>query len=144
MQDEHTVAGLMRKRAELAGQIEFFQTNLRQLVIDLDNLDATLRLFVPDIDLDEIKPKPLPPRHSAFRGELSRIVLDELRRATKPATSRDIAYTVMSARSLNTADERLLKLMAKRVGACLRHQRSQGVVKSDQGPGQYMLWEIKD
>ncbi len=48
---------------------------LRQLIIDLDNLDATLRLFVPDIDLEEIKPKPFPPRNAAVRGELSRIVL---------------------------------------------------------------------
>ncbi len=51
MTDEHVIAGLTRKRADLAGRIEHTQTALRQLIIDLDNLDATLRLFVPDIDL---------------------------------------------------------------------------------------------
>jgi hypothetical protein len=32
--------------------------------------------------------------------------------------------------------------MTKRVGAALRLQRDNGVVRSKQGPGQYMLWEI--
>jgi hypothetical protein len=33
-------------------------------------------------------------------------------------------------------------LMTKRVGVALRGQRENGVVRCDQGPGQYMLWEI--
>ena len=74
MSDENVIAGLTRKRAELAGRIEHMQTALRQLIIDLDNLDATLRLFEPDIDLEDIRPKPFPPRNAAFRGEVSWIV----------------------------------------------------------------------
>ncbi len=66
----HVVTALIRKRAEIAGRIEHTQTALRQLIIDLDNLDATIRLFEPDIDLEEIRPKPFPPRHAAFRGEV--------------------------------------------------------------------------
>lgn len=61
MAEPHVVTGLMQKRAEIAGRIEHTQ--------------IALRLFVPDIDLEEIKPKPFPPRNSAVRGELSRIVL---------------------------------------------------------------------
>ncbi len=91
MADEHVIAGLTRKRAELAGRIEHAQTALRQLIIDLDNLDATLRLFVPDIEPAEIKPTPFPPRHAAFRGEVSRIVLPALRQSRKPLTAQDIA-----------------------------------------------------
>jgi hypothetical protein len=64
----HVLSGLIDKRAELAGKIEFTQTELRNLVIALDNLDATIRLFDPEIDLDDIKPKPLPARNQAFRG----------------------------------------------------------------------------
>jgi hypothetical protein len=32
--------------------------------------------------------------------------------------------------------------MTKRVGVALRIQRENGTAKCDQGPGQYMLWEI--
>ena len=142
MAETHVVSALMRKRAEMAGHIEHTQTALRQLIIDLDNLDATLRLFEPDIDLEEIKPKPFPPRHQAFRGEVSRIVFAALRQANGPLTSQDIAQHVMAERGLNTSDKRLVRLVGKRVGACLRHQRARGLVRSKPGPGPYLVWGI--
>ena len=85
MAEPHVVTALIRKRAEIAGQIEHTQTALRQLIIDLDNLDATIRLFKPDIDLEEIKPRPFPPRHAAFRGEIARIVFAALRQHPGPS-----------------------------------------------------------
>jgi hypothetical protein len=43
---------------------------------------------------------------------------------------------------MDKSDQRLLRVMTKRVGVALRLQQEKGVVRSDQGPGQYMLWEI--
>jgi hypothetical protein len=39
-------------------------------------------------------------------------------------------------------DRKLLALMTKRVGVALRTQRENGVVRSDQGPGMFVLWEV--
>lgn len=89
MENDHTINALTRKRAEIAGRIEHHQTLLRQSIIDLDNLDATLRLFVPDIELEDIKPKPFPPRNAAFRGEVSRIILMALRSSKTPLSAQD-------------------------------------------------------
>lgn len=130
MADPHVVTGLVAKRRELAGLIEHTQASLRQLLIDLDNVDATLRLFAPDIDLEIIKPRPLPPRQAAAQGEVVRIVLGTLRNAKRPLTTQEITAHVMAERGLNTADKRLLKLLTKRVGACLRHHRKRGLVRS--------------
>jgi|HubBroStandDraft_6_1064221.scaffolds.fasta_scaffold2551673_1 hypothetical protein len=44
----HTVAGLIDKRREIAGKIEHTQGELHNLVVMLDHLDATIRLFDPD------------------------------------------------------------------------------------------------
>ena len=60
MAEPHVITALIDKRAELAGKIEAVQTQLRQLVIDLDNVDHVLRLYDPDIELAEIVPKPMP------------------------------------------------------------------------------------
>ena len=49
MTEPHVVTALIKKRRAIAGQIEHAETTMRQLVIDLDNLDHTLRLFAPDI-----------------------------------------------------------------------------------------------
>ena len=79
MADQHVVSALRAKRGELAGRIDALQDQVREAMIDMDHVDATLRLFDPDIELDEIKPKPLPPRHHAFKGQVSRASLAMLR-----------------------------------------------------------------
>src|SRR5690606_9031496 len=101
MAEPHVVTALIRKRAEIAGQLEAAQNHARQLVIDLDHVDATLRLYVPDIDLEEIKPKPLPPRHAAFRGEVSRLILEALRVAPEGMTAQALAQHFMAERGMN-------------------------------------------
>jgi hypothetical protein len=111
--NDHVLSGLITKRAELAGRIEAAQSESRRLVIDLDSLDVTIRLFAPDIDLDEIRPKPLPARNQAFRGEMSRTVLNTLRQARAPLPARDIALRFMSARGLAIADRMLLRVIIK-------------------------------
>jgi hypothetical protein len=142
MAEPHVLAALIRKRAEIAGQIEHAQTTLRQLIIDLDNLDATIRLFKPDIDLEEIHPKPLPPRNQAFRGEVSRLILSALRQSLSPLTTHDLARHVMAERGLNTSDKKLVRVIGKRVGSSLRHMRNRGFVRSAKGPGQCLAWAI--
>jgi len=112
------------------------------MLIDLDSLDATIRLFDPEIDLVEIKPKPLPARNQAFRGEVSRILLGTLRKAGKLLPTHEIALHVMASRSLNTADKPLLRIISKRVNAGLRHYRKQGLIRSTVGPNRMMLWEV--
>jgi hypothetical protein len=142
MKNEHVLSGLLTKRAELAAKIETVQTELRQLSIDLDSLDATIRLFDPEIDLEAVKPKPLPARNPAFRGEIARVVLGTLRKAGKPLPTHEIALHVMASRSLNTADKPLLRVMGKRVGSALRYHRGKGLVRSLAGPNRTILWEI--
>jgi hypothetical protein len=59
-----------------------------------------------------------------------------LRQAAEPLTTRDIALQLLIERALDKSDQRLLRLMTKRVGVALRGQRENGVVRCDQGPGQ--------
>jgi hypothetical protein len=143
MAEPHVLTGLIAKRSEIAGQIEHAQDKLRQLVIDLDHIDAAIHIFDPSIELLEIKARPVPPRHQAFKGEVTRIVLGALRNAKKPLTTAEVAQRVMAERGLDTANLRLLKTMQKRTGACLRHWLQRGVASKQPGPGQFVLWEMK-
>ena len=143
MAEPHVIAALVKKRATLAGEIEATHARLRQMVLDLENLDNTLRLFDPDYLVEAIKPKAFrPPKDWSNRGEMSRIILSTLRQAAEPLTTRDIALQLLLERALDKDDQKLLRLMTKRVGVALRGQRDNGAVRSHQGPGQYMLWEI--
>jgi hypothetical protein len=142
MSEPHVLTGLMTKRAELAGQLEHHQAKVRQLMIDLDAIDQALRLFKPDIELEAIKPKPLPPRHAAYKGEVARIILGTLREAKRPCSTQELTMHVMAERGMNTADKRLVRTVEKRVGSALRHHRNKGVIRSKEGLGDRLVWEV--
>lgn len=92
MAETHVITALVKRRADLAGEIERTHENLRQLVIDLENLDATILQFKPDFRVEAIKPKAFrPPKDWSRRGEMTRIILSILRQAAEPLTTRDIA-----------------------------------------------------
>lgn len=141
--DALVIAGLVKRRAQLAGDIEKAHESLRLMICDLEHLDATIQQFDPSFQVEAIKPKAFrPPKDWSNRGEMTRICLSILRQAAEPLTTRDIALQLLTERALNREDQKLLRLMTKRVGVALRLQREKGVVRSDQGPGQYMLWGV--
>ncbi len=141
MADPHVVSALRTKRAELAGQIDALQDQLREAMIAVDHVDSTLRLFVPDIDLDEIKPRPLPPRHHAFKGQVTRSILAMLRKEG-PMDAKAITLRLMAERELNLNDKVLAKAMQKRIGAALRNLRERQLARSEQGSGGMLVWGL--
>jgi hypothetical protein len=48
----------------------------------------------------------------------------------------------MMARGMDTDDARLVKLIAKRVGCCLRGQRDAGLAMGEDGRGQIMAFGL--
>ncbi len=68
MENEHVLSGLVRKRSEIAGQIEHTQFALRQLVADLDLIDAAIKKPVTtrDIALVVMKARGLNPEDQAL------------------------------------------------------------------------------
>ena len=141
MADLHVVTALRDKRASLAGQIDALQDQLREAMIAVDHVDCTLRMFAPDIDLDEIRPKPLPPRHHAFKGQVTRAILAMLR-SDGAMDAKAITIRLMAERDLNPNDRTLAKAMQKRIGAALRNLRERRLVGSQQGAGGMLLWQV--
>lgn len=141
MAEKHVVTALVQKRGEIVGQIEHTQTMLRKLVSDLDNIDAAIRIFAPDYDLENIKVKLFPRAFQAFRGEVTRHVFDTLRAASAPMTTQEIALGLMTARGMNTGDLAVVRTMTQRVGSRLRDLRNAGLVRSVVEAGELMKWE---
>lgn len=140
---DYVLTGLVKRRSEIAGEIERTHDHLKKLIGDLETLDATILQFDPTYDLEGIRAKAFrPPKDWANRGEMTRLVLSILRQAEEPLTSRDIALELLVTRALDANDQKLLRLMTKRADVALRRQRDNQVVRSAQGPGQYMVWEV--
>ena len=144
MERPNAISALKDKRGEIAGLVDALQDQLRQALIDLDHVDSTILLFDPDAVLDEIKAKPMPPRHHAFKGQVTRAILDMLRKSPTAMDSAVITQRLMEERELNLADKRLVKTIQKRVGAALRNMRDRGLVTSTEPrKGGLLSWSIK-
>lgn len=142
MEDSYqlTISGLLRKRQELTGEIATLQDRLTFTVAALDHLDATIRLLDPDADLDAPDMRP-PPMFTGVRGELTRFILDLLRKADGPMLTMDVAKAVLETRGGNPSDRRALSEIAKKVGhALLKAKRRGSVLSAPVRPGGQMTW----
>src|SRR3954468_23913988 len=138
MSDTFAISALVRKRAELAGLIEHRRAELDAMVANLGHLDATLRLFDPEIRLDAIRPKAPRPAAVPGRPEITtRMVLDALRRAGEPLGVLEIAARLLAEMGADAGDARPLRAVAERVGEALRRQRARGIVRNAPGRDGY-------
>ena len=80
----------------------------------------------------------------AKHGEMSRICLDLLRRASGPISGRDIAIAFMTARGMDTDDAKMVRLIAKRTACCMRGLRDRELAASEDGPGQPLVWRVAE
>ena len=92
-------SALIRKRAEMSGEIEALRTKMARLQADLAHLDAVIRIMDPAAEPEAIRPKVPRNRCEWFgRGELFRLAMDALRTAPEPLSAMEIARAVVAGR----------------------------------------------
>jgi len=139
---DYVLAGLTKRRADLAGEADTLKARLSQIGTDLGHLDAVIRQFDPEYDLGSIRPKRPRGPDVAGRGEMSRFVLGVLREATAPVMTQEVTRRLMTERGQDLGDRRLVAQTMKRVGMALSRQRALGTVRAVQGPGPVTVWEV--
>ena len=135
------LSALIDKRATLAGEIRELEDRLEQLRSDVLHVDAVIRLMDPAYQLDAIVPKRRRQRREWFgNGELLRGVLETLRQAREPMTSREVALAIMERKGFDQNDGQTVRLIEKRVDATIR-RRGALVEKVVYGP-RSVAWRI--
>ena len=136
---EHTISGLLTKRADLFNEAERIRDRLAEIRNDVSALDRVLNTLGYDGDLDAQKPRQK--RGVIFgRGELSRAILGELRDATGPMTSREIAQNMVVLRGEDARDRKFISGLTKRVSKALRQLREGKTVHSAIDCNGNVLW----
>lgn len=116
---EHTISGLLTKRADLYGEAQAIRDRQAEIRSDIDAIDRVLGTLGYEGDLDAAMPRQK--RHVVFgRGELTRAILDVLRDATEPMTTRQIAQALVAVSGHDARDRRYMADLVKRVGKALR------------------------
>lgn len=83
-------------------------------------------------------------RFQAFKNEVSRLVLDALRKSPKPMRISDLSLTVAAGRGINPDDKPFIRVLSRRVGARLRNLRKKNLVTMTRPPGSLGLWQIEN
>jgi hypothetical protein len=126
---EHTISGLLTKRADLFQEGAAIRSRLAEIRHDIEAVDRTLGLLGYTGDLDASMPRAR--REVTFgRGELTRAILEHLRDATEPVTTREIAQGIVELQGHDAQDRRYVTGLTRRVSKALRLQKEAGRVRS--------------
>jgi hypothetical protein len=142
MAELHVIGALREKRSELGGMIKLLEERLQQHRVDLAHLDATMRLFDPDIRPQEIRPRQQRAHSAWFRpGECLRLIYDELRDASQPVTTRELATRIIRTKNMPTEDVRSRELIQKTVLGSLN--RAKETIARSESAG-VVSWQLID
>lgn len=143
----NTVSGLMAKYEELKQLRETYKKEIKKLTVDIDHLEASIRLFAPDAEFRSIQKHVV--KHRAEKGSVKRFVLSTMREAKEPITSRRITELWCEDRGL-AADEATYTTIRKRIGACIKSCVNQGLIEDcgwttkHDANGPYKLWALSN
>jgi hypothetical protein len=111
---EHTISGLLTKRADLFNEAQRIRDRLAEIKNDIGALDRVLGTLGYTGNLDAEMPRQK--RHVLFGpGELTRAILDVLRDAAEPMATREIARAILAVNEQDPRDRRLLTEHTRRV-----------------------------
>jgi hypothetical protein len=136
------VSALVRRHAELAGEIEALEARIDQLRADLVHLHAAIRIRDPDANPAAIKPKRPNRRGCPWfgHGEVGRLMLDALREAVEPLTSAGAARRIMERRGLDPGGRVAPRRMEGMVGPALRRREGRMVERIVNGRA--LRWKV--
>jgi PHD/YefM family antitoxin component YafN of YafNO toxin-antitoxin module len=138
---EHTINGLLQKRAEMMEEIAVTRERLAVLSNDVEALDRVLERLGYDGD---VKLTPRVPRIVLFyRGELRQFLLGQLREHG-PATARALAERLVQIERKDTRDRRMMVDVTRRIGRALRQMRGAGLIAGTKtkSMGEYQ-WTVR-
>lgn len=142
MAESHVVSGLIAKRSEMAGLIAHHQKAIARLAADLTHVDATIKLFSPEVDLRTVRAKTHRARNQYFKpGECQRLILEIYRDAAgQELSSRQVAEQMVLRKGFeNTSD--MIEQMQKNAVAVLRRLEGK-LFQLGNGIGRAQTWAL--
>ncbi len=140
MDRPNTLSGLVAKRDELVKYRDQLEADIRAVTVDIDHLEAAIRIFDPE-DTPEARRR-YAALHRAPKGQSSRFVLERLREAPGPLTSRQLADLWCQDRGL-TAKDSTVSMLRKRIGATLKALEGKGLVVQSSHVEGLIGWRLK-
>lgn len=140
---DSVIPALSNRRNALLAEIEEKKSSLRGTIEQLDQLEATMRLFDPNIDFAKLEARRDLQVAAAHHGDTMRIVMTALADAGRPLSTGVLIDLIMASRGLDKNNAKLRRTLSRRLGPSLRYAAyTRGIIRSLPGPGQMNMWEL--
>ncbi|MCT7570142.1 hypothetical protein [Aliarcobacter butzleri] len=144
MADTHVISALVKKRAELRGDIIHYKQLIATLDKDLQTIDATIKIFDVDYDISSIKPV-IKSRNRFFNnGEAKVLVLEVLKNSEVPISTDKISEIIAVNRNLSFENKADKSNFQKSILLALNTCLSNGIVEKVSKDGLSIVWKIKE
>ena len=137
---QHALSALKEKRSTLAGEIADYEKRIARRRQQITHIDATIKVFAPDFDVDSLPVKQIRTKSSQFgRGEITRVVYDILRTADQPLTVPEITDKAMPALGKFETERRDVNRQIR--NKLSYHMVNKGTVQKE-GEGRDSVWSL--
>ena len=144
MADTHVISALVKKRAELRGDIIHYKQLIATLDKDLQTIDATIKIFDVDYDISSIKPV-IKSRNRFFNnGEAKVLVLEVLKSSNLPLSTNKISDIIAVNRDLSFENKTDKSNFQKSILLALNTCLSNNLVEKVSKDGLSIVWKIKE
>ena len=144
MADTHVISALVKKRAELRGDIIHYKQLIATLDKDLQTIDATIKIFDVDYDISSIKPV-IKSRNRFFNnGEAKVLVLEVLKNSEVPLSTDKISEIIATNRNLAFENKIDKSNFQKSILLALNTCLSNNLVEKVSKDGLSIIWKIKE
>jgi hypothetical protein len=131
---------LVRLHADLGGQIDANRKEAKRLADAMRHVEAVIRLVDPAFNVRRIAVRRRNRVNAWFkRGTMGRAVLDVLKAATDPLTTRAIAERMLIARGQAEPDPNDVRDLESGVRACLRQSLAKHLLADNSKPARWRL-----
>ena len=125
------ISGLAAKREESLSLLEHHASEVDRLDAEIRLLDATIKIFAPEMDLRSLPPKRFVETNRIFRqSESSRLMLEVLREAGGTLNTQQIAQRIADKKKLG-ADK--VKAVRDTILDTLKRAEKKGVREGQEG-----------
>ena len=144
MAETHVISALVKKRAELRGDIIHYKQLIATLDKDLQTIDATIKIFDVDYDISSIKPV-IKSRNRFFNnGEAKVLVLEVLKNSEIALSTDKISEIIATNRNLSFENKTDKSNFQKSILLALNTCLSNNLVEKVSKNGLSIVWKIKE
>ena len=143
MAETHVISALVKKRAELLGDIEHYEQIIKEFRANLITIDKAIVIFDENYDVGAIEPSKKYRNRIFKHGEAKVLTLEVLKGSSEPLTTDKIVELVAELKNTIFESKAERNNFHQSVLLSLNTSYSNGLVDKVAKPGYPTIWSIK-